>query len=110
MQLALDPLWRQQAKELPERNILRASAVGRIPGVEVYASNSISVDTSTVSGNSINHGVVFGPGMVGYVAGRDGCFVANSTNDNYGNDTRDLAVRRGRRRGGQPLRRRHPPD
>lgn len=87
MQLALDPLWRQQAKELPERNILRASAVGRIPGVEVYASNSISVDTSTVSGNSINHGVVFGPGMVGYVAGRDGCFVANSTNDNYGNDT-----------------------
>lgn len=83
-QLSLDPLWRQSAKELPEKNILMSQHIGSIANVAVYESNSNAIDTSTVSGVSIQHGVVFGPGMVGYAGTAEGCRVANSTADNYG--------------------------
>ena len=85
-QLQLDPVWKQSSKELPEKNILMANHIGTVGNVIVYESNSNTIDTSTVSGVSIQHGVVFGPGMVGYAGTAEGVRVEPSTQDNYGED------------------------
>lgn len=67
----------------PESNPLKVAYVATIGGVEIYASSTNTVDTSTVSGVSIHHAVAFGPGHVGY-ASSGPCRVIASTDDNYG--------------------------
>lgn len=66
-----------------ENNPLNVAYVGTLGGLEVYASSTNTVDTSTVSGVSIHHAVAFGPGHVGY-ANSGPCRVIASTDDNYG--------------------------
>lgn len=53
-------------------------------GVEVYACQSNTVDTTTVAGVSINHAIMFGPGMVGYAPTIDGVRIVRANEDNYG--------------------------
>lgn len=66
-----------------ENNPLNVSYVATLGGIEIYQSATNTVDTTTVSGVSIHHGVAFGPGHVGY-ANSGPCRVIASTDDNYG--------------------------
>lgn len=84
-QLVMDPQFARYAKMDPSTNPLQAGyikTVGR--DVEVYASNSNVVDTATVSGVTINHAVMFGKDIVGRVRDKEGCRIALSSDDNYG--------------------------
>ena len=54
--------------------------------IEVYPCQTNVVDTSTVAGVSINHAVMFGPGMVGYAPTAEGVRIARANEDNYGED------------------------
>lgn len=83
-QLRNDPAFQRMAVFETDMNPLKQSFVGLIGQVEVYQCSTNTVDTSTVAGVSINHAVMFGPGGVGRVKDGDGCRVANSTDDNYG--------------------------
>ena len=82
-QLRSDPLLNKQAVFETQKNPLNTSFIATIGGVEVYVSNTQAIDTSTVSGVSIHHGVMFGPGAVGR-AGSGPCEVASANEDNYG--------------------------
>lgn len=84
-QLVMDPQFARYAKENPATNPLAAGyikTVGR--DVEVYASNSNTVDTTTVSGVTINHAIMFGKEIVGRVRDKEGCRIVLSSDDNYG--------------------------
>ncbi len=84
-QLLMDPVFRNFQKEMDASNPLvngYVKTVGR--DVEIYASNSNTVDTTTVSGVTINHAVMFGKEIVGRVRDREGCRIALSSDDNYG--------------------------
>ena len=88
-QLKSDPQYRGQSAFLPEKNLLADGGSGVLvvnEGVEVYACQSNTVDTSTVAGVSINHAVMFGPGMIGYAPAVEGVRVARAAEDNYGED------------------------
>lgn len=90
-QLKSDPQYRGQSAFLPERNLLATGGSGVLvvnEGVEVYACQSNTVDTSTVAGVSINHAVMFGPGMVGYAPSEEGVRIASANEDNYGEDVK----------------------
>jgi len=84
VQLQMDPQFARYAKENPNTNPLQAGFLKRAGTVEVYMSNSNVVDTSTVSGVTINHAVMFGKEIVGRVADEEGCRIALSSDDNYG--------------------------
>lgn len=84
--LALDPLFAKQTPFTPLLNAvnpLSASLVKSIAGVDVYRSNTNPSDAVTVSGLTIAHGCMFGPGAIGR-ASAGPCRAANSTDDNYG--------------------------
>lgn len=84
--LMLDPLFSREAVFTPSLNPinpLAQSLVKSIAGVDVYRSNTNTIDTSTVSGVAIGHGVMFGPNSVGRVSSGP-CRVADSADDNYG--------------------------
>ncbi len=88
-QLLSDPVYRGEAKYIvnppdPRNPLLDGwiTNIGR--QVEVYMSNSNTIDTSTVSGVTINHAVMFGPQIVGRVRDRDGVRIVLSSDDNYG--------------------------
>ena len=88
-QLSLDPVYRSEAKMLvnapdPRNPILNSwvANIGRM--VEVYSSTSNVIDTSTVSGVTINHAVMFGPQIVGRVRDKEGVRIVLSSDDNYG--------------------------
>jgi hypothetical protein len=68
----------------PDNNPLKQSYISTLGMVEIFVCSTNTVDTSTVSGVSINHGVMFGPGLVGRVKDGEGCRVVSSTDDNYG--------------------------
>jgi hypothetical protein len=82
-QLRSDFAYRQDAVYETDYNPLRNSYIKTLGNVELYASTTNPVDTSTVSGVSINHAIAFGPGHVGY-AQSGPARVAASTDDNYG--------------------------
>ena len=82
-QLKSDPQFQRLAVFDRDRNPLAQSYVGTIGGIEVYQSATNTVDTTTVSGVSINHATAFGPGAVGYVPA-GACRVTPSSDDNYG--------------------------
>ncbi len=84
-QLQLDPIFRSYAKEDASTNPLKMSLVKTLGrDVEIYCSNSNAIDTSTVSGVTINHAVMFGKQIVGRVRDKDGCRATLSSQDNYG--------------------------
>jgi len=86
-QLKSDPQYRGQSAFLPEKNLLADGGSGVLvvnEGVEVYACQSNTVDTTTVAGVSINHAIMFGPGMVGYAPTIDGVRIVRANEDNYG--------------------------
>lgn len=89
-QLASDPQYRGQAAYIAERNLLSTGATGTLVvngAIEVYPCQTNVVDTATVSGVSINHAVMFGPGMVGYAPTAEGVRIARANEDNYGEDS-----------------------
>jgi hypothetical protein len=96
-QLSLDPVYRSEAKMLvnapdPRNPILNSwvANIGRV--VEVYSSTSNVVDTSTVSGVTINHAVMFGPQIVGRVRDKEGVRIALSSDDNYGETAKAMWI------------------
>lgn len=68
-QLRNDPSVQKQAVFDPGLNPLRNSFIARIGNVEVYQSTTLPTDTTTVSGDTIHTGCMFGPGMIGYASG-----------------------------------------
>lgn len=82
-QLELDPLWVKASSMHKENNPLFMNYIGRVGDLEVFSSNSNTVDTTTVSGSTINHAVVFGPESVGYASTAEGCHVRQSSQTNY---------------------------
>lgn len=83
-QLRSDPDFNRQAifKD-GDLNPLASSFIGRVGQVELYVSNTYVTDTATVSGVTIHHGAMFGPGAVGYGVA-EACHVSYSNDDNYG--------------------------
>lgn len=82
-QLRSDPAFKQLAVFDSSRNPLARSFVASIGNVEIYVSATNATDSSTVSGVTIQHGVMFGPSKVGY-ANAGPCRVAAANEDNYG--------------------------
>jgi hypothetical protein len=82
-QLRSDPAFQREAVFEGDMNPLKNSYIKTLGGIELYYSSTNVVDTSTVSGVSIQHGVAFGPGHIGY-ASAGPCRIASSTDDNYG--------------------------
>jgi hypothetical protein len=83
-QLRTDPAFQRMSVFQPDNSPLKQSYVGTLGLVDIYQSSTNTVDTSTVSGVSINHGIMFGPGYIGRVKDGEGCRVMDSTDDNYG--------------------------
>lgn len=83
-QLRTDPDFQNQAKEDVGFNIVTGMKATRIgDGIRVMVSNTLVTDTTTVSGQTIYRGVMFGPQAVAF--GIDGaCRVASANEDNYG--------------------------
>lgn len=84
--LSLDPLFARQTTLTPSLNAvdpLSASLVKSISGIDVYQSNTNTIDTTTVPGLSIHHGTMFGPSSIGR-APAGPCRAAYSSDDNYG--------------------------
>lgn len=87
MQLLLDADFREYAKtgQSPDsKNPLFQSQVFELPSISIYRSTTLTVDTSTVAGNSIQQGVMLGAEALGYGRGED-VNVATSSADNFGN-------------------------
>lgn len=83
-QLRMDPDFRAQSVFLPGQNVLENAAVYKVGNsLSVIESATVRTDTTTVSGQTIQRGVMFGPGSVGYGLD-DPCRVAASNDDNYG--------------------------
>lgn len=82
-QLRSDPAFKQLAVFDASRNPLAQSFVGRIGSVEIYVSATNATDSSSVSGVTIQHGVMFGPSKIGY-ANAGPARVAYANEDNYG--------------------------
>lgn len=83
-QLKLDPDFKNLAVFLPDQNPLEIETVVKVgKGITLVESSTIVRDTTTVSGQTIQRGQMFGPGAVGYGID-DACRVANANEDNYG--------------------------
>lgn len=82
-QLALDPLFVRLSAYINEKNPLVSQSIGRVGNVDIYVSNSNAVDTTTVGGVSIQHGVVFGPGSVGYAHTAEPAHTRQAGSTNY---------------------------
>lgn len=82
-QLKVDPEFQRLSVYDPARNPLQSAYVRTLGGVEIYESNTAPTDSSTVSGLTIHHAAVFGPGAVGY-ANAGPCLPVTSSDDNYG--------------------------
>lgn len=83
-QLQNDPDFVRAAKEAPELNPVLNSSVRLVNGdIAIFESATVVTDTTTVVGQTIYRGVMFGPGAMGY--GLDeACRVAAANEDNYG--------------------------
>jgi hypothetical protein len=82
-QLKQDVSYSGLAQWYEDKNPLFSGVTARIGSVRVVLSQTIQTDTATVSGQTIQRGVMFGPGAVGYGIAGD-AHVASSTDDNYG--------------------------
>jgi len=92
LQLRLDPLFSRQSVFLQDQNVLQNSSVIRVgQSISIIEATTVRTDTTTVSGQTIQRGVMFGPGAVGY--GLDeACRVASSNDDNYGEQAKVIWV------------------
>lgn len=87
-QLKTDPEWESQAKEDPAYNLLTGGTYLNVgEDLKVVMSNTIQRDTATVSGATIQRGLMFGPGAIGYGLD-DACRVAAANEDNYGENAK----------------------
>jgi hypothetical protein len=68
----------------PADNPLHMDYVASVKKIHIYRSSTLTTDTSSVSGNAIHKGFMFGAQCFGYGVGEE-CHVATSTDDNYGN-------------------------
>ena len=82
-QLKQDPDYRAQSVFVPSSNPLLVPSVTRVGNIEVLESNTIQTDSATVSGVTIQRGLMFGPGAVGYGAGMMP-EIRYANEDNYG--------------------------
>jgi hypothetical protein len=83
-QLKSDNEWTKASALAPAVNPLLKSFVGNVGGtINVFRSNTNQTDTASVSNVTINHGVMFGPGAVGFGIDEP-CRVASANEDNYG--------------------------
>lgn len=84
-QLRLDPDFANQAKEETQYNTVAGSAawINIGPGIRVAQSSTIQTDTATIAGQTIQRGVMFGPGAIGYGID-EACRVSAASDDNYG--------------------------
>lgn len=82
-QLKLDPDFMRLAVFDRGQNPLGIPSVVRVGRLALVESNTIQLDTATVSGQTIQRGCMFGPGAVGYGVA-DACRVVNAVEDNYG--------------------------
>lgn len=83
-QLKTDPDWASQAREDPAYNLLTGGTYLNVgEDLKIAVSNTIQRDTATVSGATIQRGLMFGPGAIGYGLD-DACRVASANEDNYG--------------------------
>lgn len=82
-QLKLDPDFARFAVFDKSQNPLGIPSIAQVGRVKIVESNTIQVDTTTLAGQSIQRGMMFGPGGVGYGVA-DPCRVANAVEDNYG--------------------------
>lgn len=83
-QLKTDPEWASQAKEDVAYNLLTGGDYINVgTDLKIAQSNTIQRDTATVSGATIQRGLMFGPGAIGYGLD-DACRVAAANEDNYG--------------------------
>lgn len=82
LQLKNSSAWRQLAKFHAEVNpLLSGGYVGSIDNVDVF--ECATLPTTTTSGITVQLGVVFGPGYLGYAIA-DPCHVAAADETNYG--------------------------
>lgn len=87
-QLKLDPDFRGLAVFQSNQNPLEIATVAKVgAGITLTESSTLTVDTSTVSGAYIQHGLMFGPGAVGYGID-ESVRVAYANEDNYGEDAK----------------------
>lgn len=82
-QLKSDPDFRASAQFFESKNPLFQPSVTQVGDISIIASNTIQTDATTVSGVTIQRGMMFGPSAVGY-----GCGmmpeVRYANEDNYG--------------------------
>jgi hypothetical protein len=91
-QLKLDPDYARFAKESDALNPLLGETITKVgKGITVLESSTIVRDTTTVSGQTIQRGMMFGPGAVGYGID-DACRTAYSNDDNYGETAKIIWV------------------
>lgn len=82
--LALDPLFAKYAEAHPPVNpVLSMSYFKTVGSLDIFRSNLLTTDTSTVAGVTIYHGQAFGPAVLGAGIGRLP-EVVPSNNDNFG--------------------------
>jgi len=82
-QLKLDPDFSKLAVFEREQNPLNIPMITRIGQLVVLESSTVPTDTTTVAGQTISRGMMFGPGAVGYGVA-DPCRVVPANEDNYG--------------------------
>ena len=81
-QLRIDVMQSGVATFQQEKNPLFGDCE-RIGKVRIISCNTLQTDTASVSGQTIQRGVMHGPGYAGY-ANAMACEVRSSTDDNYG--------------------------
>lgn len=90
-QLKQDPDFRAQSVFVPSANPLLAPSITRVGNIELLESNTIQTDSATVSGVTIQRGMMFGPGAVGYGLGMMP-EVRFANEDNYGESAKVVWV------------------
>jgi len=68
-QLKQDPDFRSSAQFFESKNPLFQPSVTEVGDIAIIASNTIQTDATTVSGVTIQRGLMFGPSAVGYGCG-----------------------------------------
>jgi hypothetical protein len=87
-QLSLDSDYKEYARYWDDKSPLKGiGLVGITPTLMVFRSTTLTKDTTTVAGNTIHHGYMFGPEAMGYGVGEP-LEVVTSTDDNYGNQAK----------------------
>ncbi len=89
-QLQLDNDYRELAKtgqsDQSKNPLYGKGFIGEVANIMIYESSTLTQDTSTVSGNTINQGIMLGREVFGYGIAEP-VNVAFSTADNYGNQS-----------------------